>query len=156
MIEGVLGLGRKERAKRHIIGPGLGGVHRQMPAVMAGDADDGLFTDDPPRLGDRHVGLAQMNAVATQFSREVRSVVQEQGDAIRPADRAHCTNHRADDLIRRILQANLQGRDIAALHRAGQLRGEGGGIADDVRGDQIETAGWVGHGGLMPGFAAGG
>ena len=78
--------------------------HGQMPAVMAGDADNAIGKK-PPGFGVRGVFLADMDAVAAQFRGEIRPVVQDEGGAGRLHHRAQRIYRAADLVTAGIFQA---------------------------------------------------
>ena len=65
-----------------------------------------------------------MHAVAIELHREVGPVVHDEGDVALLADRAQRVGGARDRGVVDVLQAELEGRDIAAVERRAQLVGE--------------------------------
>ncbi len=110
-----------------------------MPRGLGCDADLALGPDDAARLGAGHVVLADMHAVAIELHREIGPVVHEEGDAALLADRAQRVGGAGDRRIIDVLQAELEGRDIAAVERGAQLVGEDRRMLDALGRDEIEA-----------------
>jgi hypothetical protein len=56
---------------------------------VRGQADDGVGTEDPPGQRDRGIVLPDMDPVSPDGQREVRAVVEHEGDTRVAADVAH-------------------------------------------------------------------
>jgi hypothetical protein len=88
VVGGVLGGGREEGPEGHVVGAGLGGLHGQVAAVVAGDADHRARPHDLAGLLVGRVALADMDAVAAQPGGEVRAVVEDHRHVVRAGDGA--------------------------------------------------------------------
>ena len=128
---------REEGAERDIIGAHLGGDHRAVPAVAAGHPDDAVGSEEAARLGIGHILFADMDAVAIEFSGEVRPVVHDESDAALLRDRLQNASRVADRAVLDALQAQLQARNIAAGERLFEVLGKNVGVERGRR-DQIE------------------
>ena len=118
----VLGRAREEAAEGDVVGAGLGGLDREMAAVIAGDADDAVGAEEPARLGIGRVLLADMDAVAAGGEREVGPVVHDEGDVARLRDRPQHVGGAADRVVVDILEAKLHAGDVAGIERLGEPR----------------------------------
>jgi hypothetical protein len=107
---------------------------------LAGHADLPLGTDDAARLGVRHVVLADMHAVAVELCCELGPVVHEEGHAALLADRAQGVGGARDGSVVHALQAQLEGRDIAAVQRRPELVGEDRRILEAFGRNEVEAA----------------
>jgi len=65
-----------------------------------------------------------MDAVAIELHGEVGPVVHDEGDAALLADRTQRVGRAGDRVVVDVLEAQLEGRDIAAVERAAQFVGE--------------------------------
>ena len=152
LVEPRLGVGGVEGAEGDVVGTLFACHHGEMPAVVAGDADDGVLADDAAGLGVGGVLLADMDAVAAGFGGDVGAVVDEEGDAALLGDGPQAVAGPADEVglrrlvgVARRLQPHLHAGDVAGVEGFGQLRRE------DVevqlgRGDEVEAAGGgIGH-----------
>ena len=110
-----------------------------MARGLGGDADLAVGSDDAARLGVGHVVLADMHAVAIELHREVGPVVHEEGDAALLADRPQRVGGAGDRGVVDVLQAKLEGRDVAAVERGAQLVGEDRRMLDALGRDEIEA-----------------
>src|ERR1019366_10413817 len=97
--------------------------HRQMPAVMARDADNPVW-QSRAGLGITGILLADMHAVAAQLGGEVGAVIEDEGGAMRLHQRAQHIRGAADLVVAGLLEAQLEGGDVAARQRAFQHTGE--------------------------------
>ncbi len=109
---------------------------------MAGHAQ-GQVAQDFARLLQRHVGLADMRAVAAELHREVGTVVEDERHVAALHDRAQLLHRAGDHIIGHVLQPQLQCGDIPGIECCGELRLEG--LGQHGRGDEVKAA--VGHGG---------
>ena len=133
-----LGLGREKRAKGDVIGAGLGRLDGKVTAVVTGDADDGRWPEQPPRLGIAGILLAEMDAVAAGGFGEIGAVVHQKGDVVLLRHRHQRIRGAADRIVGGFLQAKLQAGDIAGVERQGKPVGE---IRRQFwRGNEIEAA----------------
>src|SRR5580704_3910364 len=128
---------REEGAEGDIIGAGLGGDQRAVPAVAAGYPDDAVGPEEAARLGVGHILLADMDAVAIELGGEVGPIVHNEGDAALLRDRLQNAGGAADRVVLDLLQAQLQARNIAAGERFLQLPGKNVGVERGRR-DQIK------------------
>src|SRR6266446_3976654 len=136
-VLGRLGGAREEGAEGDVIGAGLGGDQRAMPAVAAGHPDDAVGPEEAARLGVGHILFADMDAVAIELGGEVGPVVHDEGDATLLRDRLQNAGGAADRAILDLFQAQLQARNIAAGERLFQFLGKNVGIERGRR-DQIK------------------
>ena len=112
-----------------------------MPRRLASDADLPVGPDNAPRLGIAHVLLADMDAVAIELERQIGPVVHDEGDAALLADRPQRVGNAGDRAVVNAFEAQLEGRDIAAVQRGAQIGGEDRRMLDALRRDEIEAAG---------------
>jgi len=77
---GLLGAGLVKSPESNIISPRFAGFHSEMPAVMAGDAEDGIVADKGAGVFCRHIILADMHAVAAEFGGQSGVVVQNKSN----------------------------------------------------------------------------
>src|SRR5439155_8578333 len=110
--------------ERDVVGAGLGGNNRAMPAVAAGDPDDPVGPEEPARLVIRRVLLADMHAVAAELGGKVGAVVHDEGDAALLRDRLQDLRGAPDRGIVDLLQPQLQAGDIAAGERFLEVPGK--------------------------------
>ena len=137
----VLGRGREEGAEGDVVGAALGGLHGQVQAVVAGDADHARRGPRSAGPRQRHVVLAHMDAVAAERGRRGpgRSL------RITATPRAWAMGMSASTaaamiVVGRVLQPDLQRRDVAGVQGVGQGAAEGGQVVEPGRGDQVEAA----------------
>ncbi len=149
---GGFGQGRKEGAESDVVRAGLGGLHGEVAAIVAGDAYDAVAADQATRLAVTGVALADMNAVAIETRGEVGTVVEDQGDLAFAGDRQQGAHGPLYDLVGDLFQPYLQRRHVAALQGRLERRGEDSRILDGRWADQIETTDGR-HRGFMPGLA---
>src|SRR3546814_19885584 len=69
-VDDLLGRRRKEGPERDIIGPRFAGLHGEVAAIVAGDADLGRGAEPRPRLARIAVALAEVDAVGAEPLRE--------------------------------------------------------------------------------------
>ncbi len=106
-----------------------------------------LGTDQGAGGAGRGVLLADMDAVGAGLADEIGPVVQQEGDAAGLRDRAQRVGGAADRVVRDILQAKLQRRDVAGIERGGEPVRKRRGIEGRWR-DQVYAAAFGGvHGG---------
>ena len=91
----LLGRGRIEGAERDIIRARLARLHREMAAVVAGDADLRARAEQPPRLSRIAVALPQMHAVRAEPLGQRHVVIDDEGDVMLGADRCSGSASRA-------------------------------------------------------------
>jgi hypothetical protein len=108
--------------------------------ALAGDADLALEADDTTGLGVGHVVLADMHAVAIERHGEVGPVVHDEGHAALLAERPQGVGSARDGRIVHALQAQLEGRDIAAIQRRPEFVSENRRMIEAFRRDQVEAA----------------
>ncbi len=101
----------EEGPEGNIVCPLLARLHRQMAAVMAGDADDARRTDRLSRQGIRRVFLADMHPVAAQIDRQLRVVIQNDCHTVAVRALHQRRGERQQFLARMLLQADLQRAD---------------------------------------------
>ena len=89
-----------------------------------------------------------MHAVAVELHREVGPVVHDEGDVALLADRPQRVGGARDRGVVDVLQAQLEGRDVAAVEGGAQLVGEDRRMLDALGRDEIEAGrrSFVGHG----------
>ena len=93
---------------------------------MAGGAE-GEILQDAPCLGNRHVVLPDMGAVAAGLHGQVRAVVQQQGHAPVLHDRPQHIDRAAQIVLRPVLQPELDGGHLSRIQRCRQGVAELGG-----------------------------
>jgi hypothetical protein len=138
---GILGGGGEKRAERDVVRAVLAGLHREVPAVVAGDAEGEGGADEGAGFACRGVGLADMDAVGPMGVDEIGAVIEEEGDAAGLGDGAERVDGAAPVVVVGLLEAQLDGRHIARVQGAGERFGEVG--AGGGGGDEIKLA--VGH-----------
>ena len=140
----LFGRRREERTESDVVRARLGGFHGQMARSVTGNADDAIRPQHSARLGGGSVLLADMHAVAAEHARQVRTVVENEGD-IRALRHGHQDFHGARHLsVRHVLQPQLQRGDVARTQRALQHLRKPARLKLRRR-DQIKAA-VVGHG----------
>ena len=144
----LFGGGRKERAKGHVIGAPFAGIEGKVAVGLAGDADDGLVTDKPPRVVIRCVILADMNTVATEFGGEIGTVIHDKGDVAVLRDGPQYIAGPPDVVVRHVFQAKLNAGDVAAIQSRRHDFREcfRSPRVERRRGDQVELAGFGANG----------
>ncbi len=105
----LFGRGREEGAEGDVVGAVLAGLHGEVAAGVAGDAQ-GEAGQELAGVGGRRVGLADMGAVAARSGGEVGAVVEQEGDAAGLDDRAQGVDGAAPGVVGRVLQAELDCR----------------------------------------------
>ena len=81
-----------------------------------------------------------MDAVAVELHREVGPVVHDEGDVALLADRPQRVGGADDGVVGDVLQAQLEGRDVAAVERGAQFVGKDRRMLHALRRDEIEPA----------------
>src|SRR5229473_599391 len=81
-----------------------------------------------------------MHAVAVELNREVGPVVHDEGDAALLADRPQGVGGARDGGVVDALQAQLEGRDIAAVQRQPELVGEDRWMLEAFGRNEVEAA----------------
>ena len=107
---------------------------------VAGHADDAIAPQEAPRLRAARILLADMDAVGAGGERQIRPVVEDEGDVGARANGEQARGGTKDDFVGDALEAELQARHVARLERRRQRalecdRLEGG------RGHEIKPAG---------------
>jgi hypothetical protein len=129
-----------EGAEGNIVGAALAGLHGEMPAGMAGRADDRIWPKDTPRFLDRRIALAHMHAVRAQLEAQIWPVVDDEGNAARLCDRGQRGARAQHGIISDPLEPQLEAGDVTRVKRARQDLGKAGRIIEARRRDQIEPA----------------
>lgn len=119
-----LGQGREESTKGDIVSPRFGSFHGEVTTVVAGGTDHGGLAHDPPRRGDRGVGLAYMNAIAAERGCKVGPVIQDHRCSPRLRYRCQPPHGGSHNLVWCGLQPDLKRRDRAGLQRLFKRLGE--------------------------------
>ena len=140
----LLGRGREEGAERDIIGARLARLHREVAAVVAGDADLRRRAEQRARLARIAVLLPEMDAVGAEPLGEAHIVVDDEGDLARRADRLQRLGEARRLVLVDALHPELEGGDRPRVERRRERVGKG--AADVERRDQIELAGGPGAG----------
>jgi hypothetical protein len=105
---------------------------------VAGDADDAVGPEEPPRLGIGRVLLAHMDAVAAGRRGEVGPVIEEKRDATLLGDRTEDIAGAPNRVVVDVLQTQLHRGDVAGVQRFREPVAECRGI-ERYRRDQIEA-----------------
>src|SRR5260221_9374373 len=113
----VRGLRRRweEGTEGDVIGARLGRVDGEVPAVMAGDADDAIGTEQAARLIIGSILLPDMDAVAARLGGEIGPVVEQESDAAPLRYWQQNVAGAFDVVIRRVFQAELYAGDVAGV-----------------------------------------
>ena len=139
-----LGGGREERTEGDVVGAELGRGEAEVARVVTGDTDDAVGPKGAPRLGVARVLLADVDAVGIGGEREVRTVVDQEGDVALTADVAQRIGRAQHGGVLDALQAQLHRGDIAGVEGARQhgreVRRQRG------RGQQVESRREISHG----------
>src|SRR3546814_10396627 len=77
-VDDLLGRRRKEGPERDIIGPRFAGLHGEVAAIVAGDADLGRGAEQRPRLARIDVVFAEVDAVGAEPLREAHIIVDDE------------------------------------------------------------------------------
>src|SRR5690606_29288404 len=107
----LLGRSREEGAESDIIGPRLARFHRQMPAVVAGDADLGIAAKLRARIAHIAVGLAEMHAIGADAPGEADRIVDDESNAALRADALQRLGKPRGFMLVDALDAELEGGD---------------------------------------------
>jgi hypothetical protein len=136
----VLGLGGVKRPKRHIIRPGLTGLHRQVATVMAGHADLGVWSKQGTR--GRHIAilLAKMDAISAAGVGEIGTVIDQERDIMVRQKRLEGGGDSQDVRIGHAFQSQLKRRNRPTRQRLRQLHDEKGQVRDQRRGNEVKLA----------------
>ena len=110
-----------------------------MSAVVTGDADDRVRSQQPARLRIRHVRLADMRSITAIARRQVRPIVDDESDIMRVRDRHQHIDRTPDRRVVDLFQSKLQTGDITAAQRRFKLLGERDRLQDGG-GHEIEPA----------------
>ena len=82
---------------------------------MAGDADDRIRSDDPPRRRVSRVLLAYVHAIAFHFGGEVRPVVEHKRYVAFLGDRPQYLADPPHSVVVRLLQPQLHASHVAGV-----------------------------------------
>ena len=137
--------GGEEGAEGHVVRAILAGLHGEVSAVVAGDAEGEGWADKGACFAGRGIGLADVDAVGAGLQDKVGAVVEEEGDAARLGDREKGVDGAAPVVVVGFLEAKLDGGDVACVEGASEGLGEVG--AGCGGGDEVEFA--VGHQGFI-------
>ena len=140
-----------EGAEGDVVGGVFAGLHGEVPAVVAGDAEGEVFADAGAGLAGVHVCLADVDAVAAVVGDEVGAVIEEEGDVAGLGDGAEGFDCAAPVVVVDVFEAELDGGDVARVERAGERVGEG--FVGGCGCYEIQPAGAgciVGHGQCSP------
>jgi hypothetical protein len=85
------------------------------------------------------VRLAEVRAVAAGLHGEVGAVVQDHRHAAPLRHRPQCVHRAPHRVVRRVLEADLQGADVASVQRPREVLGEPRGLEGGRR-DQVQSA----------------
>lgn len=70
--------GRKKRAKRHVICPGIRSLSRQRQAIIARDADDFLLAQQRTRYRQSAILCAEMHAVRVHLGCQICIIIHDE------------------------------------------------------------------------------
>jgi hypothetical protein len=140
-VLGFLGGGREESAESDVIGPGLTRAHRQMAAVVAGDADLRVRPEAVAGFARVAIILPQVDAIGVEALGEADRIVDDKGHLTLGADRLKRGGQSGGGMLVQPFDAELEGGDAmlvlhARLDHAAQALGE---ITRHIEGrDQID------------------
>jgi hypothetical protein len=86
-----------------------------------------------------------MDAIAAEADGEIGPVVEDHRHAPRLGDRHEHIDRRSDDVVRSVLQPDLQRRHIARVQGMGEGAAELRQVVEPGRRDQVEAAEGFGH-----------
>ena len=118
----------KERAERDIVRAVLAGLHRQVAAALAGDAECHVGAHQFRRAS--RAGMSSCPTCAPSLAglaHQISAVVQQERDAARLRHRAQHVDRAAPGIIVNVLQPKLHRRDIAGIQRGCQRSANGTG-----------------------------
>src|SRR5690606_13562684 len=113
-------------------------LHREMPAIMAGDADLRGRPQNVPRLTRIAIPLSQMHTIGAEALGERDAVIDDEGDIALGAELLQRRSQARDAVLVESLEAQLKGGDRATVECGLELFDES--HINHGRRNQIELA----------------